>query len=114
MHGTPSLHYERQGYTTVEDSGKSICPKELSNAAELRSLAMLQARAQRRAEECTRSPDVLSDKCKRIIRGPPHHLVKGVFVFKRGWIAYQYSCEEMIIKLLEAEYCYSDFPIHPV
>ena len=45
---------------------------------------------------------------------PPHHLGSGIFVFKRGEIVYQYSCQEMIFKLLEAEHCYSDIPIYQV
>ena len=45
---------------------------------------------------------------------PPHHLGSGIFVFKRGEIDYQYSCQEMIFKLLEAEHCYSDIPIYQV
>ena len=71
-------------------------------------------RAWRMAVECTLSPDVLYGKCERTIRGPPHPLGGGVFVFKHGEIPYQYSCEQMLLKLLEAEHCYSNIPIHPV
>jgi len=51
-----------------------ICPEELRNAAELRSLAFcseVKIRAGRRTEECTRSPDVLLGECERTIRGSP-------------------------------------------
>ena len=51
---------------------------------------------------------------KELSEDQPHHLGRGVFVFQYGEVAYQYSCEEMTVKLLEAEHCYSDIPIHPV
>ena len=56
--------------------------------------------------------------CEANVKEPsealPLHLGGRVFVFKQGEKVYQYSCQEMNFKLMEAEHCYSDIPIHPV
>ena len=42
---------------------------------------------------------------------PPHHLSAGTFVFKRGEVMYQYSCEKVNVKLMEKDTCFMDKPI---
>ena len=90
-----------------------ISPEELSNAAELRSLALF-LRYKMEIEEGRRNDLGVQMSCEANVKepseAPPHHLGGGIFVFKRGEIVY--SCKQVTVKLLEKKYCYLDIPIH--
>ena len=92
-----------------------ISPEELSNAAELRSLALF-LRYKMEIGEGQRNELGIQMSCEAKVKepseAPPHHLGGGIFVFKRGEIVYQYSCKQVTVKLLEKEHCYLDIPIH--
>ena len=92
-----------------------ISPEELSNAAELRSLALF-LRYKMEIGEGRRNELGIQMSCEANVKepseAPPHHLGGGVFVFKRGEIVYQYSCSQVTVKLMEKEHCYLDIPIH--
>lgn len=60
-----------------------------------------------RAEECSGVSSVLWEQCER------------AFWFsasssKRGDIVYEYTCQEVTVKLIESKDCFSNIPIHPV
>ena len=107
------IYSELNGFQNVQD----IYNEELINAVKLRSLALflrykLELGDGRRND--LRVQMSSEAKMKQPSEAPPHHLGSGVFVFKRGKIVHQSSDQEMIVKLLEAEHCYSDIPVHPV
>ena len=91
-----------------------IKPQDVSNAAELRSLA-LYLRYKLELAEGKRSAIGTKMSCLVQVQepadAPPHHLGDGVFVFKRGEVMYQYSCEQTMIKLMDKDTCFSDVPI---
>ena len=94
-----------------------ISPEELSNAVELLSLALfLRYKLKLRNERGNDLGVQMSCEAnmKEPSEAPPHHLGCKIFYFKQGEIVYHYSCQKMIVKLLEVEHCYSDIPIHQV
>jgi len=111
--GGSSIYSELNGFQNVQD----IYNEELINAVRLRSLALFLryklelGDGRRNGLRVQMSSEA---KMKEPSEAPPHHLGSGVFVFKRGKIVHQSSYQEMIVKLLEAEHCYSDIPVHPV
>jgi len=92
-----------------------ISPEELSNAAELRSLALF-LRYMMEIGEGRRNELGIQMSCEANVKEPsealPHHLGGVVFVFKRGEIVYQYSCSQVTVKLMEKEHCYLNILIH--
>ena len=45
---------------------------------------------------------------------PPHRIGNGLYLFRRGDIAFQYSCKPTTVELRETPLCYTDAPIHSI
>ena len=115
MWRTPILYYKCPGYILLKIEENTavklnpINPEELSNASEVLSLAVflrykLELRDERRNN--LRVQMSCEANVKEPSEAPP--LVCKIFVSKQGKIVYHYSCQKMIVKLLEVEHCFSD------
>ena len=94
-----------------------INPEELSNASEVLSLALfLRYKLELRDEQRNNLRVQMSYEAnvREPSEAPPHHLGCKIFVFKQVKVVYHYSCQKMIVKLLEVEHCFSDIPKHQI
>ena len=88
-----------------------INPLDVSYSAEIRSLSLflrykldIVEGAQIICETSTKEPG----------EAPPHRIGNGLYLFRRGDIAFQYSCKPKTVELRETTLCYSDAPIHSI
>ena len=97
-----------------ESNMKRIKPEEMLMGAEVRTLALFVkyklAEAERRKKSLGWELSC-EFKTKEPADAPPHHIGKGMYIFRRGDVIYEYGCEEVQVQLRDVPQCYRDFPI---
>ena len=94
-----------------------INPLDVSYSAEIRSLSLF-LRYKLDIVEGNRldlgTQIICETSTKEPGEAPPHRIGNGLYLFRRGDIAFQYSCVPTTVEFRETTLCYADAPIHSI
>ena len=94
-----------------------INPLDVSYAAEIRSLSLClryKLEIMDGSKNSLGAQIICETSSKEPGEAPPHRIGNGLYLFRHGDIAYQYSCKPKTVELRETTLCYSDATIHSV
>ena len=94
-----------------------IDPLDVSYATEISSLSLFlryKLKIMEGSKSSLGAQIICETSTKEPGEAPPHRIGNGLYLFRRGDIAYQYSCKPKTVELRETTLCYTDAPIHSV